>query len=437
VSAEFNPELEALGFEINPEGYLVGSAIGHLREKGYLMTEVDVKLLEQKVQKSQAVYGKIPIGTILLEQEEEARLFKTNNLKILTELYSGDPSIRKTVDGKLGQIGTDFDSFSVVAEEYYRIRGDLNAKFTSFFYTDNIRVYKTEDVKKHFGIKDPGLAQDFGLTGDLPRVRPIVEEYQRDRETRAIVEEWLESGTLDQVLAAPLPTGIGTDDSRILKRILAEPIDTTCQGYAFVILTDDSGLVRAAVAMLKARPWQAEQTARVCQIRRNDYTAICLLAVREKYDMESRGLLSVPPRIHPVAYYNYILGVEWLLPDKVVQSILSGFPGNWRRTVTVHLSYDVPNLERGLERTIYRRDTNTVIVLGGGCLSRLTTDNLPWGRSWAELPIREIAKWDDFSVLKRRVIHARNVYVNRNTILVSAPSAVQSTRDIQSWLRSL
>nr|WKR37702.1 hypothetical protein [Leptosphaeria biglobosa narnavirus 11] len=435
TGTELNPEIMSRGFEINPEGFVVGSAIGHLRDKGYLMTEVDVKLLEQQVLKSRAVFGKIPIGEILSQQEEEATLFKSSCAKILTELYTGDQAIRDEVDGKLGSISRGFEAFSEVAEAYYRLRSDLNAKFTSFFYTDSIRVFKTEDIRNYFGMKDPGLAQDFGLSELIPRVRPPIDEFKRDREERELVNEWLESGDLNEVLSAPLPTGIGTDDSRIIKDILAEPIDPNIDGYAFVILTDDSGLLRSAAAMLKARPWASSQTAKVCQVRRNDYTAICLQGVREAYELRQRGI-SRPQRLHEVPYYNYIMDVEWMLPNSVVASILSGFPGNWRRTALIKLSYDVPNLERGLERTVYRPETNTVVVLGGGHLSRLTTDNMPRSTSWASLPISTIAKWDDFSVLRKRVLHARDIQI-RGAAFVAEPKRINSTRDIRSWIRSL
>jgi len=432
---ELNPEIQSRGYEINPEGFVVGSAIGHLRDKGYLMTEVDVKLLEQQVLKSRAVFGKTPIGDILSHQEEEARLFKSSCTKVLSELYSGDKAIREEVDGKLGAVSTGFEAFSEVAEAYYRLRSDLNAKFTSFFYTDSIRVFKTEDIRSYFGMKDPGLAQDFGFSELIPKIRPPVDEFKRDREERAIVNEWLESGDLNEVLSAPLPTGIGTDDARIIKDILAEPIDPGIDGYAFVILTDDSGLLRSAAAMLKARPWASTQSAKVCQIRRNDYTAICLQGIRESYELQQRGL-SWPQRLHEVKYYNYIMGVEWLLPNSVVSSILSGFPGNWRRTSLIKLSYDVPNLERGLERTVYRRETNTVVVLGGGHLNRLTTDNMPRSSSWASLPISKIAKWDDFSVQRRRVLHAKDIQI-RGAAFVAEPRRIHSTRSIRQWIHSV
>jgi len=436
TGTELPPALLALGVEINPEGFVVGSAIGHLREKGYLMTEVDVKLFEQQVQKSEAVFGKKPIGKLLEEQEEAAAVFKSNCTKILSELYSGDPRIREQVDAKLGVIGTDYDSFSEVAEDYYRLRSDLNAKFTSFFYTDSIRVFKTKDVKDYFGIRSLDLVQDFNYSELMPRVRAPIEEYRRDREELAIIEEWLDSGELGKVLRAPLPTGIGTDDSRIIKEILDEPIDPQCQGYAFVILTDDSGLLRTAASIVKGIPWRDSQSAKVCQIRRNDYLALCLLGVREAYELRTRGEKR-PRRLHEVPYYNYIMDVEWLLPQEAVSAILEGYPGQWRRLVTIKLLYDVPNMERGLERTKYRQETNTITVLGGGYLQRLTTDTLPEGKAWAELPIRDIALWDDFSLQRRRNIHARRVRVTGAANFVVSPRRMGSTRSIRDWLRSV
>lgn len=172
------------------------------------------------------------------------------------------------------------------------------------------------------------------------------------------------------------------------------------------------------------------------QIRRNDYLALCLLGVREAYELRTRGEKR-PRRLHEVPYYNYIMDVEWLLPQEAVSAILEGYPGQWRRLVTIKLLYDVPNMERGLERTKYRQETNTITVLGGGYLQRLTTDTLPEGKAWAELPIRDIALWDDFSLQRRRNIHARRVRVTGAANFVVSPRRMGSTRSIRDWLRSV
>jgi hypothetical protein len=429
---ELPQEIISRGFEVEPEDFTVGSAIGHLRSKGYLMTEVDVKLLQQQVEKRKAVFGETPIGNLLASQEEEAQKFKSSCAKILTELYDGDPDIRQEVDAKLGSIGTDFESFCDVAEDYYRLRSDLNAEFTSFFYTDTIRVFKTQEVRDYFGMRDPGLAQDFGLTESMPRPKPLPQEYERDREETKLIESWLDSGHLNDVLKQPIPTGLGTDDSRIVRSIMETPIDAESNGYSFVIITDDSGLLRTAAAKARKRVWGQGKTAKISQIRRNDYTAICLAGVRENYDL--RLLKSFKPkRRHWVPYYNYIMRMEWPLPDLVVDTLLDGIPGSWRRSTTVQLLYDVPNMERGLERTVFRRDTNTVTVFGGGHLSRLTVDNLPRSQAWSELPISQIAKWDDFSPRRKRTLYAKNIRV-KPVALVATPRKVASARGIYNWL---
>jgi hypothetical protein len=421
----------SLGFEVTPERFTTGSAIGHLREKGYLMTEVDVKLLQQKVEKERSVFGTKPIEELLLEQEESARLFKTQSWKLLTTLYEGSPEIRKEIDTRLGSIGDTYEAFSDLAEGYYRMRGDHNAQFSSFFYTDTIRVFKTKDVSSFFGEWKPRLAEDFAQSELMPRFRSLPVETRHERDARDEVEFWLDSGELNEILKRPLPTGIGTDDSRILNEIADTPVNKVT-GHVSVLITNDSGLVRSAAEILKGRPWGKTATAAVCQLRSNDYTAICLQGVREAYEMHISGQVR-PARIHRVPYYNYILKKEWVLPETVVTGIRDLIPGNWRRQVECRLYYDVPNLERGLERTRYRSDTNTVIVMGGGALNRHTVDSLPRGQSWAELPISRIAEWDDFSLSKRRVLHAKNVKI-KPAAFVARPERVISTRRINMWL---
>jgi hypothetical protein len=425
------PQIKDLGYEVTPETFTVGSAIGHLREKGYLMTEVDVKLLEQKVEKERSVFGTKPIESILQEQEESARLFKSQSWKLLTQLYEGSETIRHKVDGVLGSIGDSYESYEEIAENYYRLRGDHNAKFTSFFYTDTIRVFKTKDVQDVFGVRKPRLAEDFSQSELIPRFRSEPEETLHARLARDEVESWLDSGDLNDILTNPLPTGIGTDDSRILNEVARTPVNNVT-GHVSVIISDDSGLVRSAVATLGRRPWGKLTTAVVAQLRRNDYTAICLQGVREAYEMSLVGHHR-PARIHSVPYYNYILKKVWELPERVVAGIRDMIPGQWRKRVECRLYYDVPNLERGLERTRYRPETNTVVISFGGCLSRVTVDNLPRGQSWAELPMSHICGWDDFSMSKRRTIHAKAVNI-RASAYVARPERVVSNRKIHMWL---
>jgi hypothetical protein len=429
--SELTPGLKDLGFEVTPERFTTGSAVGHLREKGYLMTEVDVKLLQQKLEKERSVFGTKPIEDVLLEQEESARLFKTQSWKLLTTLYEGNEKVRSRIDTLLGSIDTNFEGFCGIAEGYYRMRGDHNAQFSSFFYTDTIRVFKTKDVEDFFGKRKPRLAEDFAQSELVPRFRPLPMETIHEQEARLEVESWLDSGDLNTILSGPLPTGIGNDDSRILAEIATTPVNNVT-GHVTVILSDDSGLIRSAAEILRTRPWGKLTTAVVAQLRGNDYTAICLLGVRESYEMTLTGL-SKPARIHDVPYYNYILRQMWSLPESVVAGIRDMIPGNWRKAVECRLYYDVPNLERRLERTRYRSDTNTVTVLYGGALSRTTVDTMPRSRSWAEIPISQIAEWDDFSLSKRRTLHARDVKI-RPSAFVARPERVISTRRINMWL---
>lgn len=430
---ELPPDIMSRGYDVEPEDFTVGSAIGHLRSKGYLLTEVDVKLLQQKVEKSKAVFGKIPIADILVSQDEEAKKFKSSCAKILTELYGGDKTIRAEVDGKLGLIGDTYEDFCDVAEDYYRIRSDTNSEFTSFFYTDSIRVFKTRDIEEYFGMKDPGLAQDFGLTDDLPDVKPPPLEYGRERIEQARISAWLDSGPINEVLRGSLPTGLGTDDARIIKEILDEPVDPNSTGMVFVLVTDDSGLLRTAVAKARVKSQVSGQAMKVCQIRRNDYTALCLLGIKEDYEANSPRFRHRFKRKYELPIYNYIMDRDYPMPDDMVEHLLQGIPGNWRRTVQVKVLYDVPNMERGLERTFYRRDTNTVVVTGGGHLSRLTIETMPTSKSWAELPIGTIAAWDDFSPRRRKTLYAKNIKV-KGVALISAPRKVASNRGITHWL---
>jgi hypothetical protein len=395
------------------------------------MTEVDVKLLEQKIEKERSVFGTKPIGDLLLEQEESSRLFKSQSWKLLTQLYEGSKEIRKKIDGLLGSIGDSYEQFSSLAEAYYRLRGDHNAQFTSFFYTDTIRVFKTKDVQDVFGMKKPQLAEDFSQSELIPRFRSMPVETIPERVARDEVESWLDSGDLNEILKNPLPTGIGTDDARILNEIAATPVNNVT-GHVSVILTDDSGLVRSAAATLKTRPWGKRTTAVVAQLRRNDYTAICLQGVRESYEMQLSGETR-PPRIHAVPYYNYILKEMWLLPERAVAGIRDMIPGSWQKRVECRLYYDVPNLERGLERTRYRPETNTITVLSGGCLSRTTVDSLPRSQAWSELPMSHISGWDDFSMSKRMTLHARDVKI-RVGAYVHRPERVVSNTRIHMWL---
>jgi hypothetical protein len=433
TGSELNRDILDLGYEVTPEVFTVGSAVSHLREKGYLMTEVDVKMLEAKILRERAVFGKTPLSDILKEEEESLKLFKGQSWKILSTLYEGNDEIRRKVDSKLGSVPDTYDSFQVIAEDYYRMRGDHHAEFTSFFYTDSIRVFKTRDIHNYFGMKPQKLQEDFARTSFMPKLRDLPEENRYEREAREEVESWLDSGTLNEVLKGPLPAGIGNDDARILKEISEKVPSDKPTGHVFVILTDDNGLMRSIASVLKTKRWARHQTAVASQMRRNDYTALCLHGVREAYECALQGGRE-PARVQRlIPYYNYILKRMWYLPEKLVGEIRDMIPGNWRKHVEVQLYYDVPNIERGIERTRYRSETNTITVLRPGCLNRRTVSSIPHTRSWAELPYSQIKQWEDFSISRERVIYAKNIKVGAS-YTVAAPEKMISTRHITHWL---
>jgi len=379
-----------LGIEIESDSPIIGSAISHLRKDGFILTELDVKSMIDNQIKTRAIGGTVPIGTVLAELDEQQRIFRSNYWRILsgvaktegfdeasgytlpnTESYSSQPEIAEILHG------------------YYAMRADSHNVFSSFEYTNTIRVFKTADIEYLLNRARNKLPGDFSSSASTEdfRIR-FKTDIMSERLRKERTFDWVSKTDLRDILAKPLPAGIGPDDGRIVRNLEIAINNLSVEGENLPILvllvTGDKKLARKTESYL--REIYKEATIAFFIMSPADYVRYCLGVVTEANDPRHIPL----PKMAEILIYNYIVGRETPLPVRVTEMLHEAI-GPGRKTVLVE--YDYPNMERFLERTSYDQKTNSVIERVGGYLPRNILVSKP---GWAATPLSEMRKWACF-----------------------------------------
>jgi hypothetical protein len=414
-------EMLDLATDIEPANASIGVAISHLRNDGFIFTELDVKMLLNKRAKERAVFGTVPMRQVLQELEEEQRLFKTNHWKVLTEIAGSNREMRELTSNLLSSYEGEADDDKVrsIMRQYYTIRAESHNRFSSFMYSDTVKVFKASEVLTLLEKGDKPLRADFLQTEGIDKV---VRSYDNDtiseKRRKESIVKWLSEDSLKTLLENPLPPGIGPDDSRLFFSIKRQVESNTSRKIFVILFTSDTRLGRLTEDYLATY-------ARERQVTEPDFTIICSIITREQYlsvclsgvaemRMLRRGLESEGDTIkriwdnlrksdRRIPYWNFILGRPWYLPEDILTRIDTLARGTdrirafTRRTLyEVVCEYDYPNLDRGMELLTYHSSTNTIQSHGGGFLQRRTLAGMP-GISWASYPVDDIRKWPDFS----------------------------------------
>jgi hypothetical protein len=420
--------------EVEPDDATIGVAISHLREEGYLLTELDVKMLLNKREKEKAVFGRKPMSKVIEDLDAESALFKANHWKVLTELSLNDPHIRSLTESMLGEnLDSNHASVWKVMHRYYRIRTESGSRFSSFMYSDSIKVFRTEDVLRLTNRGSSSLRQDFTHTEGMEKLwRSFEADTIAQAEKRERIVNWLHSDSLKELLSQPLPDGIGPDDARIYRSfsLSLDDEEITEKPVIFLIVTSDKGLTRVTNRLVSNRVRQIQLkhpswVAISFVITREDYIALCLAAVQEISELRQPGdslyvakcRLTNQERGRRIAYYNYLMGEIWYYPLAISDQIASNFR-SWRdrarplaHQFRVITEYDYPNLERGFESLSYNSVQNVVMRRSGGYLSRQSVESFPAQLSWAGLPVDQLYRWPDFDMSTTR---AYRPMVHRN-----------------------
>jgi len=444
-------DLLDLSTEVSPDAYTVGSTISQLRKDGYIMSELDVKSAYDAKERELALMGTKPIGVLMREQEEKMATYKGNHLKLLNELSSSCGPIRDHLKGKLGTIPTLPDThFRDICFGYYRLRAETHATYSSFFYTDTVRLFKTDEVEAYLSRAHHQVRQDFALTDSFPNWRKkFLEENSSERKRKDDIRLWLDSGPLDRILNEPLPPGIGTDDARIARNIVDVVKTQHLEEYdAIVVLLFSGDRQLARTTALMVRPWLSVQFL-LGQIDKSAYTAICLEGVAEYHKLRSQGeidpvrnepRIAIRGRERSIVYYNYLLRQRWWLPvDVISQLVQSGSKPNFldsRKKYVFHLEYDYPNMERGLDLIKYDPRTNSVREYGGGFLERRTLQGFGRDSCWSCTPYDALASWPDFDERENRRYYRRPKYFRPNGVYVVDPLSPVTYNRVDQWRKN-
>jgi len=439
------PEILAFGTEINPDSYVVGSAISQLRKDGLLMSEIDVKVALDAKTRELAVMGDKPIGILNTEISDSQVAFKSNHLKILSELSISSPGIQEHLNSRRLLIPElPDDAFRDVLFSYYRLRSESHATYSSFFYTDTVRVFKTAEIADYLNRSASGIRADISKTESFPESwrTKFLEENSEEAKRRERITDWINSKPLGDLLSKPLPSGIGTDDARIARSVIEAIQSNSLEGLdavAIVLFSGDRQLARTTA--LLCRPY-LRIPLMMYSIDKSAYLAICLDGLAEWSDLKSRGhkaagiLPSIRRGGQAISYYNYLLKRNWYLPDHAISQMmdLSGCLGpRGKYSILAHVEYDYPNMERGLDLLKYQPNTNTVQEYGGGFLERRTLQGFGADGCWSKIDYDTIQSWPDFELNRTKRHYRRNRYVQRHHLMVVDPMTPTTYSKVDQW----
>nr|WPR16636.1 MAG: RNA-dependent RNA polymerase [Dracophyllum associated narna-like virus 4] len=439
-------DISDFGTEINPDSYVVGSAISALRQDGYLMSELDVKVLLDAKAREEAVFGEKPIGQLMLEQQEQQVAFRSNHLKTLSELSAANGPIRDHLyDRKMMLPDDPGEVFRNIAYTYYRMRTESYATYSSFFYTDTIRLFKTSEISDYLGRSGNRVRADMALTESFPKWRKeFLEENFEERKRRDRLSTWFDSAPLGELLARPLPDGVGTDDSRVARAVVDVVKDHNTDNLdAFIVVLFSGDRQLARTTALLSRPFLKSKLC-IFSVDKSSYLAMCLDGLSEWMDLKTAGRLNrdgsssarLRQKSKDILYYNYLLKRQWPMPEVAVSQILHGsgiLSLRKKYSTIVHVEYDYPNMERGLDLLRYIPQTNSVEEYGGGFLESRTLRGFGTNTCWSRFSYEDILSWPDFDYVRSKRHYRKPRYVREDRALVVDPMTPTTYSRVDQW----
>jgi len=219
---------------------------------------------------------------------------------------------------------------------------------TSFIYNDRIRIFRTKDVEEYYSRGLKGLKNAFAEAIETtwrPEHRKTIELHD-EKAKFDLIEEWLDSKPLPELLNGAIPPGVGPDDSRICRDILND-IDTWKaagrHAFLFFVITADKKLINGLSQIIHHRnpliKW------RIVSIRPIEYLQLCLLPEeRPTYRPIQLSWL------HTSTIYNLVRKQNERLPLVLYQELVRNgrFLGNGTPYSVFSVYYDYPNINRGL-----------------------------------------------------------------------------------------
>jgi len=432
-----------LGVEIEPHSYVVGASLSSLRKEGLIMSEMDVKAALDARVRQMAILGDEPIGILNKRLKEEATAFRGKHLKILSQISDIDPTIRSGLQSRGMLMPSEpGQSYRELCTSYYSMRTEEYSRYSSLFYTDTIRVFRTSDVRDLIEGPESAVKYDFAATESFPKkwTETFLEENSEERDRRGRVHDWFNSAPLSELLYRPLPPGVGADDDRIARSVLETVGEINSDDSADLVITllfsGDRQLARITTNQVRSN---TEKAYRLLSFDRSAYVRICLAGVQERNQLMSRGLLrddswkTIRSPTNRIYYYNYILKSMWAFPHSICEQVNDLVRmGSQSGRALVHVEYDFPNMERGLDALRIQPSTGTIEEYDGGYLERRTLRS--FGQNcWAKESLDTIYAWPDFEISRSRRHYPWKGKVRSERILGFDPVRPRSYSFVNSW----
>lgn len=433
-------ELLSKAAEIEPDNIIVGVAISHLRQDKFVMTELDVKLQLENLRKVKALAGDIPYRQILLDVEAEKDKIKSNSWTVLGKISEYLDASHGLSEVELVTIpdGPDqyFERRSIV-QNYYTLRAERFADFSSFAYTDAIRVFKTSDVLDYVQKRGNLLREDISSQIHPQLATSISQDIVAERLRKESIFKWLNSADLNDLLHKPLPPGIGPDDNRIVQNVLdilesKDPRESLRNAVVFILLTGDNRMVRTISAYVRAQ--YPKHVTLIFQMNQSQYIGLCLAECQRREHGDSPFDVR-----NNIRYYNYITKQTEVFPEFLIKQIRKDVINRAKTAMfSPVVIYDFPNLERSIEPTTYRPGDSSVAMRSNGFLKVDTMRAFPKHRSWAAQPLDQISQMPDFSVTANTRYPLTGYDIRKGILkMYNSPSSVSSFQNTAKWSEAL
>jgi regulation of enolase protein 1 (concanavalin A-like superfamily) len=340
--------LNDIGIKVPIEDISIGSAISHLRSQGVIMTELDVRLLIESLKKTQAITGNIPMREVLQEIETQKFITKKISLKFLRSITEVHPLITGTISSRYESLPKTLDEdFYQLTAEYYHIVNEYANFLSSFFYTEEINIFRTQDVLNLLGgSKNKILLQS--LFENIFEIKiDYIEKVSQKTSTPSGVEfkllrEWIDSINESKSFDLVRPPGIGTDDSRMYQEARSLIFDHEEKNLHYLIIifiTNDNNFCKITERSLPRK--NLDKNIILGQLRLEDYFIECAWIHDKSHDINRDGpkLLSIiDNKFYPITKAM----------DDSIRFLLKPYKYHVKNKFRVRFIYDVPNIDKSL-----------------------------------------------------------------------------------------
>lgn len=364
-------ELQELSAVIDPDDAYTGVAVSFLREKGYILTELDLVEREENELRLKAVWGRVPMRDI----EDQIELRKQEYQESFHEKISQLAMLRpdKNVQQALLSISSPLsaDSLSIM-KDYYTIRVEEALRFNSFIYNERIRIFKMEDVEAHYNRGVIGVKNSFAESIET-YYRPEIERAPNLPDVTKLygeISDWMRSDNLENLLRNPIPPGVGPDDSRIVRDLTTRIENSSGDAFLILLISSDHQLGNSAQRLLDHN--SSHKPVRIVRLPVRDYVKYCLASQPKVYKppgARTLGNTQKFPWINKLIYNPISRKKERISGDLRI-TLETEAKMLWAsKNTQFFIEYDFPNINRTLSRFRYDPETNVIAELTGGFLS--------------------------------------------------------------------